>query len=290
MGQMKFKKQLLLYMVPAFLIYSIFFIIPFIQTIYYSAFKWNGFGKPVFIGLENYKQLIHDDLFLDGLGRILIWALFAVIFKVGLALILASILRKPIKGSKFFTGVYFMPMVLSTAAIALMFTLMYDMNVGPVNWFLTFIGLEDLTRPWLGDSSTALYAVISVPIFHTVGFFFVILLAGLKNIPEEYYESAVIDGANAWNAFTKITIPQIWSVLQICIILAIIAAMKNFDYVFIMTGGGPGTSTEVPATYMYKSIFTAFQYGYGTSIAISITLFSIAIVVLFRSFTNFKTN
>jgi raffinose/stachyose/melibiose transport system permease protein len=290
MGEMKFKSQLIFYMLPAFLIYTIFFVYPFTQTFYYSMFEWTGFGVPTFIGIQNYLNLLKDDIFTSGIGRILIWALLAILFKTGVALILASILRKQIKGAKLFIGVYFLPVVLSSAAIALMFTLMYDYEIGPVNWFLNAIGLGELTRPWLGDANTAFYAVVAVPIFHSIGYHFIILLAGLKNIPEELYESAVIDGANAWDTCFKITIPQIWPILQICIILAINGAMKSFDYIFIMTRGGPGTSTEVPATYMYESIFISFQYGYGTSIAISIFLFTISIILIFRAVTNFKNN
>ncbi|WP_167577631.1 carbohydrate ABC transporter permease [Ammoniphilus sp. YIM 78166] len=290
MGELKFRKSILFYMLPAFCIYSLFFVLPFAQTFYYSLFKWDGFGEPTFIGIANYFQLVTDELFTNGIGRVLIWAFMAILFKVGMALILANILRKAIRGSKFFTGVYFMPVVISSAALCLMFTLMYDKDIGIFNWILSAIGLEGLTRAWLGDQNTAFYAVLAVPIFHTIGYFFIILLAGIKNIPEEIYESAVIDGANAWTLFTRITVPLIWPVLQICIILAINGAMKSFDYVFIMTQGGPGTSTQVPATYMYDTIFTAFQFGYGTAIAFSIFIFTLSVVLVFRKLTNFGTH
>lgn len=251
-------------------------------------FEWDGFSNPIFIGLANYSRLVQDEIFLSGIGRVLIWAVLAILFKVGAALVLANILRKPIKGSKFFTGAFFMPVIISSAALGLMFTLMYDVDIGTVNWILKLIGLDSLARPWLGDPDTAFYAVLSAPIFHMIGYFMIILLAAMKNIPEELYESAVIDGANAWTIFSRITIPLVWPILQICIILAINGAMKGFDYIFIMTKGGPGTSTEVPATHMYKMIFTSFQYGYGTSIAFSIFLFTITVVLVFKKLTSFK--
>ena len=279
---------MILYLAPALLLYFIFFVIPFLQTFYYSLFEWSGFGVPTFVGLRNYAELVRDKFFTQGIGRVLIWALLAIVMKVGFALLLANMLRTPIKGSKFFTSAYFMPVVISTAALGLMFTLMYDNDVGTLNWILRAVGLEEWTRPWLGDPKTAFYAVIAVPIFHTIGYFFVILLAGMKNISGEIYESAIMDGANPWILFTRITIPMIWPVLQLCIILAINGAIKNFDYVFIMTKGGPGTSTQVPATYMYDTIFTAFKFGYGTAIAFTIFLFTIMVVIVFRKMTNYR--
>ncbi|WP_240419226.1 carbohydrate ABC transporter permease [Paenibacillus periandrae] len=287
MGELKFKPLLTLYLLPALLLYCLFFVVPFLQTFYYSLFEWSGFGIPKFVGFRNYLELVRDEFFTQGIGRVIIWALLAIIFKVGISLLLATLLRAQLKGAKFFTSAFFMPVVLSTAALCLMFTLMYDKDVGTINWLLRVVGLDSWTRAWLGDANTAFYAVVAVPIFHTIGYFFVILLAGMKNISEEIYEAAIMDGANPWILFSRITFPLIWPVLQLCIILAITGAMKNFDYVFIMTKGGPGTSTQVPATYMYDTIFTAFKFGYGTAISFTIFLFTLMIVFLFRKLTNY---
>jgi raffinose/stachyose/melibiose transport system permease protein len=288
MGQLKFRNAIIFYMLPALLLYFTFFIIPFLRTFYYSFFEWNGFGKKTFIGFENYIKLTQDELFLNGIGRVLLWAALAILIKVGAGLVLANMLRKPIKGSKFFSTSFFMPVVISTAAIALMFTLIYDLDAGLLNTVLRITGLGDLARTWLGDKNTAFLSVIAAPIWHTIGYFFIILLAGMQNISDEIYESATIDGANAWVLFTRITIPLIWPILQICMILAITGALKNFDYVFIMTKGGPGTSTQVPATYMYDTIFVGLKYGYGTAIAFTIFVFTLVITLLFRKLTSVK--
>ncbi|MFC0470688.1 carbohydrate ABC transporter permease [Halalkalibacter kiskunsagensis] len=275
-------------MMPAFLIYSLFFIYPFFRTFYYSFFDWSGIGEATFIGFQNYLLLLNDQLFLSGLGRVTVWALLAILIKVGLALILANILRQPIVGSKIFTSAFFIPVIISTAAISVMFTLIYDLDVGVLNIFLSSIGLESWTKSWLGNEQTAFYAVIAAPIYHTIGYFFIILLAAMQNISGEIYEAAKIDGANAWVTFTKVTIPQIWPILQICIILAITGAMKSFDYVFVMTKGGPANSTQVPATYMFETIFEGMRYGYGTAIAFAIFMFSFFVTIVFRKLTSSK--
>jgi len=289
MGTLRFSPGVLLFMLPAFALYSLFFLFPFLRTLYNSLFDWNGIGAWHFVGAGNYIQLAHDALFGRGILRVAIWAALAVLLKVGIALVLASMLRVPIRGERFFSAAFFVPVVISSAAIGLLFTLIYDADVGLLNIVLRGIGLGGLARNWLGDDDTALYAVIAVPIWHTIGYFFVILLAALRNAPEDVYEAARIDGANARVTFFHITIPMAWPVLQVCMVLAITAALKSFDYVFIMTKGGPGTMTEVPATYMYKTIFVNLQVGYGTAMATAIFLIALVSTLLVRRLTAFRT-
>ncbi len=288
MGRLRFTPSALLFMLPAAALYGLFFVVPFARTLYGSLFDWNGIGTATFIGLRNYVQLASDSLFITGVLRVALWAALAVIFKVGIALVLAAMLRVPMPFSRFFTGAFFVPVVISSAAISLLFTLLYDTDVGLVNVVLRGVGLGFLTHNWLGEQSTALLAVIAVPIWHTIGYFFIILLAAMQNISSEMYEAAKIDGAGARVTFFSITIPGVWPVLQICIVLAITAALKSFDYVFVMTKGGPGTATEVPATYMYKTIFVNLQFGYGTAMATTIFVLALGATLVFRRLTNFK--
>jgi raffinose/stachyose/melibiose transport system permease protein len=288
MGTLRFRPGVLLFVLPAFALYAVFFIIPFFQTLIGSVFDWNGMGSSRFVGLANYVALASDALFQHGIARVGLWAVLAVIFKVGIALLLAAMLRVKIRGERLFSGAFFVPVVISSAAISLMFTLLYDPDIGLIDVGLRAIGLKSLAHGWLSDENTALYAVIAVPIWHTIGYFFVILLAAMRNSPQEIYEAALIDGASARVTFTHITIPTIWPVLQVCIVLAITAALKSFDYVFVMTGGGPGTSTEVPATYMYKTIFVNLQLGYGTAMATTIFLLALIITLLFRRLTSVR--
>ncbi len=288
MGRLRLRPNTLLLLLPAFVLYTIFFLYPFVRTMYYSFFSWNGMSPAVFRGLDNFTHLLTDSLFQASMVRVIIWAILAIIFKVGSALVLAAVLRKPITGSRFYTSVFFVPVVISAAAMSLMFGLLYDLDTGPFNVILRAVGLGSLARNWLGDEHTAFLAVIIVPIFHTIGYFFVILLAGLHDISEEIYEAAEIDGAGAWRLFTRVTVPLLWPILQICIVLAINGALQSFDYVFILTGGGPGSATQVPATYMYQRIFVGLQWGYGSAIALVIFLFSLVVTLVIRRLTTFE--
>ena len=286
MGSLRYKHTLLFFLIPSLAFYFVFFGIPFLRTAYISLFNWNGLSAPKFLGLKNYLDLFKDHLFSVGFGRITIWAILSVLIKVGLALILANLLRTKIRGSGFFTSVIFIPVVISASAISLMFILIYDLDIGALNVFLRMIGLESLTHSWLGDSATAFYAVIAVPLFHGIGYFFVILLAGIQGVPESLYEAAKVDGANALQLFFRVTIPSIWPVIQICVILAITGALKSFDYIYVMTKGGPGNATQVPATYLYEVTFVGGKFGYGSALAIMIFLFGVVATILFKKFSS----
>lgn len=286
MGSLRYKHKLLFFLIPPLAFYFVFFGIPFLRTAYISLFNWNGLSAPEFLGLKNYLDLFKDHLFSVGFGRITIWAILSVLIKVGLALILANLLRTKIRGSGFFTSVFFIPVVISASAISLMFILIYDLDIGALNVFLRMIGLESLTHSWLGDSTTAFYAVIAVPLFHGIGYFFVILLAGIQGVPESLYEAAKVDGANALQLFFRVTIPSIWPVIQICVILAITGALKSFDYIYVMTKGGPGNATQVPATYLYEVTFVGGKFGYGSALAIMIFLFGVVATILFKKFSS----
>ena len=287
MGTLRFRPAVLLFMLPALALYGVFFLVPFARTVLASLYEWNGMDDAVFLGLGNYAELARDALFRIGFARVGLWAALAVALKVGIALLLANALRDRIPGSRFFEAAFFVPVVISSAAISLLFTLLYDPDIGLLNAALKLVGLGHLARAWLADRNTALYAVIAVPVWHTIGYFFVILLAAMRDIPRELYEAARIDGAGVRVSFTHITIPSLWPVLTVCAILAVTAALKSFDYVFVMTRGGPGTATEVPVTTMYKTIFVNLQIGYGTAMATTIFLVALAATLMIRRLTRF---
>jgi len=287
MGTLRFRPAVLLFMLPAFALYGVFFLLPFVRTVVASLYEWNGMDDAVFVGLGNYAELARDGLFRIGFARVALWAALAVALKVGAALLLANALRERIPGGRFFEAAYFVPVVISSAAISLLFTLLYDPDIGLVNAVLRLVGLGQFARAWLADQDTALLAVIAVPIWHTIGYFFVILLAAMRDIPRELYEAARIDGAGARVTFTHITVPSLVPVLTVCAVLAVTAALKSFDYVFVMTRGGPGTSTEVPVTTMYKTIFVNLQIGYGTAMATTIFLVALVATLAIRRATRF---
>jgi raffinose/stachyose/melibiose transport system permease protein len=277
MGTLKFRPWYLLYLLPAVALYVGLFVYPFIETAISSFTSWDGITAPVFVGIQNYVQLFHDNVLMSGILRILIWAALAVLVKVGLGLVFAAMLRERLKGYGFFTSVFFFPVVISSSAMSLIFSLMYDKDIGIINQTLGFFGLGFLQHAWLSDPGTAFFAAIAVPIYQDIGFFLVIFLAALQDIPGEYYESARIDGAGPFKTFFMVTLPLSLGSLRVCIVLAVTSAFKTFDYIFLLTAGGPGNSTQVPATWMYLQTFQSFKYGYGAAIAMLIFVLSLVV-------------
>lgn len=286
MGSLKFNKKIILFFIPALVLYVTFFIYPFIQTLCYSFTDWDGFTGASFIGIENFQKILSDEVYRTSIGRIFIWAVLAIVLKVGMALIIAYVLRKAMRGISFLRTVVFLPYVISSSAMCLMFSIMYDKEIGLINIIMKAVGLGDFTRYWLADEKTVFYAVILIPIYQAIGYFFVILFAAMKDVPDELYEAGKLDGTNPFTEFTKITVPYIWPTLVVCIILAINGAFQNFDYIFIMTGGGPGHASEVPATYMYKSIFVNGEYGYGSAAALILFIITMIVTSLTRKGLN----
>jgi raffinose/stachyose/melibiose transport system permease protein len=282
MGILKMNKVVYLFLLPALALYLTFFLYPFGQTAWYSLTKWDGVQPALFVGASNFVTLLSDETFRAAVSRIFIWAALSILFKVGSALVIAYILRKPMKGIRFFRTVVFFPYIISASAMCLVFTVVYDKEIGLFNLVLKGIGLGGITRYWLADADTAFYAVIAVPIYQAVGYFFVILLAAMQDVPQELYDAGKIDGAGGVGEFLHITIPYIWGTLTVCIILAINGAFNDFTYVFILTGGGPGHASEVPATYMYKEIFVNYKFGYGSAVAMAIFALTLAVTMLVR--------
>lgn len=292
MGGLKYRKSVAWFLIPAVLLYVVFFIYPFLQTVLSSFTEWDGFTTPRFTGLDNYREILTDTVFQQSLIRVFIWVLAAVVFKVGAALLIAYVLRKPMKGIRFFRTVVFIPYIMSAASMCLMFTIIYDKEIGFINILLRAIGLDSITRYWLTDPKTAFGAVIAIPIYQAIGYFFVILFAAMQDVPEDLYEAGRLDGTNSVTEFLHITLPGVWKTLAVCITLAINGAFQNFDYIFILTYGGPNHASEVPATYMYKALFVRSDYGYGGAVAMVIFICVLALTIFVRKTvaTRFSTD
>jgi raffinose/stachyose/melibiose transport system permease protein len=292
LGGLKFRKGVVLFLIPAITLYAIFFVYPLLKTIVFSFTNWDGFTKHDFIGLNNYITILKDSVFQQSLVRIFIWVITAIIFKVCLALIIAYVLRKSMRGIKFFRTIVFIPYIMSSAAMSLMFSIMYDRDIGFINVVLRALGLGNLTRYWLAETGTAFGSVIAIPIYQAIGYFFVILFAAMQDVPEDLYEAGRMDGTNSVQEFFFITLPGVWKTLAVCITLSINGTFQNFDYIFILTYGGPNHASEVPATYMYKSLFVRSEYGYGGAVAVVIFFCVLAMTILVRKTvaTRFSTD
>jgi len=262
-----------------------FFIVPFFQAVWYSLNIWDGITEKQFVGVQNYIDLLNEPLFRASVGRVLQFAAIQPAVQVSVGIFFAYLLRKALIGGRFFRSVFFMPVVISSASVTLMFVLIYSGEVGPINNILRAIGLRSWARPWLATPETAFYAVIAVAIWQQLGMIFVILLAGMQGISNELFEAAEIDGANSVQSFFNIALPSLMPIISVCVVLGVSGALKNFDYVYILTRGGPSGATHVPATLMYERAFVGFRWGAGSAISVSIFLMGMIFTVLFNFIT-----
>jgi raffinose/stachyose/melibiose transport system permease protein len=266
------------FVAPALLVYGVFVLYPIFQSVAYSFYQWSGIAPGfTFVGLGNYQQVLQTPVFWKALGNNLILVIASILTQLPLALGVALLLSTRLRGLRLFRTIYLFPLLMSTVAIALLWTFIYNPNLGLLNALLDALNLRGWQRGWLGDEATALWAVIGVISWHYVPFYMVLFLAGLTNIPHELYEAARLDGAGNWGVFQHVTLPLMRGVIRTAAILSLIGSLKYFDLIWVMTGGGPNNATELMATYMYKQAFEQYRMGYASSVAV--VLFVIAFVI-----------
>ena len=280
------KYQYFLYLGPGVLLYIFAVIIPILWALRYSFYNWSGGAKMDFVGLGNYIEICKDPLFWKSLSNNLIVVAICLIGQVGIAIIVATLLSsKYIKGRQFHRSVVFFPTVLSAIVVGFIWVIMYNNDYGLLNWFLNAIGLKSLIYPWLDDPKKVIYSISYPLIWQYIGYYAIILLAGMSNIGSEVLESCEIDGAVGWRKLVYIIYPLLKPTIAICAMMSIAGNMKIFDNIMAMTNGGPGSSSTVLAIYAYKQSFTFFRFGYGSAVSIVMLLVSVVIV----SITKFST-
>lgn len=282
------KVAIVLFLLPALVLFVGMIIIPIIMSGYYSLLDWDGVGEGTFTGLKNYVALFQNPT--TGFGKAavnsLILAVVATAGQLPIALFFALILSRGIKGENVFLTIYFIPVMLSGTIIAQLWMKIYHPQYGMLNGFLKSIGLEQLCGNWLGDKNTALIAIVVPIIWQFIGYHMLLMYAGIKSISSDIREAALIDGASEWQLAFKITIPLIKPILKVCVLFAITGALKLFDLIYVLTGGGPAHATEVPGTLLVTTIFQRYKYGLGSAIAIFIIaecfVFALIIQKLFK--------
>lgn len=272
----------LFFVLPAFILYAIFMIYPFLRSIYFSFTDWNGVRpQKNLIGLDNYREMLTDPLLWLSLQHNVIWVIIGTTVPLAIGLLLALLLWSRPRGFTLFRTMFFMPQVLSAVVIGIIWNWIYNPIFGNLNKLLDAIGLEDVSRGWLGDPDVALYAVLAAAIWSTIGFVFVVFLAGLQNVSKDLLEAATIDGANNWHRFKDVTVPQLSNVINVVTALLLIGGFNVFDIVFVMTQGGPANATEVIATLTYKEAFTQNRVGYASTLSLVMTAISLVVSVIF---------
>ncbi|WP_313181019.1 carbohydrate ABC transporter permease [Lacrimispora sp.] len=254
-----------LFILPFFLLFLVFQLIPAIWTFYISLTSWKGIGTPKFCGAGNYKKLLIDNMFWDALGNTVVYWITGLLFILVLSVLIASLLNSDLlKGKAFFRTVTFLPNICAAIAMGLIFRMLFDENVGLFNELLVSLGLEKV--PWLTSTKYSKIPVIMLNVWRNTPWFTMIVFSGLLNIPRDYYEAATVDGANKWKQFFYITLPSLSNILFFCSITLTVDSWKIFNESYILPG--PGTSNTSLFQYMYESGFNIFNMGYASAIGV----------------------
>lgn len=263
---------------PTLILYALFVFVPVIWSAYYGFFNWSGIGEAKFIGVDNYAEILRDPVFWRALKNNVIFVLASVFGQVPLALMLAVLLHKSNLLQRFLRSAVFLPMVLSTVVIGMIWQYIYHPQIGILNFLLDALGLESWKLEWLSDRNIAIYSLIPPLIWSYVGLYLIIFMSALQNIPGEIHDAAKIDGVSGARKLVTITLPMIKNTVQVAVILCISGSLKSFDLVYIMTKGGPAHASELLATYMYNSTFTTYRYGFGSAISTTIMVISLLLI------------
>lgn len=256
--------------IPAAGIYTVFYIAPIVIAFLFSFTNWNmdRLNSPQFSGIQNFVNIFQDAVFLRSLGNTVLFAVFTTIFKTVVGLCLALLVVQKFRGNGFFRTLFYLPCVLSCMIVGLLFTGILKKG-GLLNNGLIALGMEAMTKDWLGQYGTAMFWIIFIEVWMWAGFNMFLFISGLQAVPNELYESAKMDGATVWQRFSKITLPLLVPSFTVVITLNITGGLKVFDLVYALTGGGPGFDTQVLSTYTYR----AFGLGLlGKSSASSVVL------------------
>jgi len=272
------------YLAPAVVLYTVFIIVPVVQAVHYSFYDWDGL-RPLtdFIGLGNYREAFGDPAFRQAMGHNAILVALSLGLQLPLALGVALLVNRPMRGRSLFRLIFFVPYVLSEAITAIVFLQILQPG-GLVDQTLKSVGLGGLVQLWLADLGLVFYTLFVVITWKYIGFAIILFLAGLQGIPQELNEAAAIDGATSWTTLRYITVPLLGPTIRIWAFLAIIGSIQLFDLVWIMTLGGPAGASSTMATYMVDQGVNSLRLGYATSVAV--ILFSICFVfsILYQIF------
>ncbi len=275
---------IVLFLLPSLLLFIVFLVYPILQSVYYSFFDWKGLGPAVdFIGLENYRRILTDRVFMIAVRNGFLIVVLSLVIQLPLALALALLIGRDLPGRAFFRAVFYMPYIFSEVMVAVRWLSLYnpDPDRGFINALLVLIpGVK--AQAWLGNPATVMLCIFVVLTWKYFGFYLLLFMTGLQNIPTELEEAARIDGANRRQMITSITIPLLGSTIRTAVYLSSLGSLQQFILVWIMTRGGPVNASEVMATYMYRFGFVRFYFGYGSAVAIVMFLICLIFSLVYQ--------
>jgi raffinose/stachyose/melibiose transport system permease protein len=261
-----------LYLLPAFTVFALFVLVPLGHAIWLSLFAWDGITPGTWVGFDNYQEVVTDPALRRAFAHSLVLIVFYALLPVAIGLLLAGLLaRVRVRGLTAFRTILFLPQVIAMVVVAVMWRMIYDPQNGALNEFLRAIGLGGLAQNWLGDFDRALPSVGLIGTWVMYGLAMVLLTAGVQKIPPSLFDAARVDGAGAVREFFAVTLPALRGEIAVALTLTTIAALRNFDLVYITTKGGPGDATSVPAFQVYDRAFQTGQVGSAAAIGITLT-------------------
>jgi raffinose/stachyose/melibiose transport system permease protein len=266
----------LLFVAPLVVIIGVFMLFPLANAFYYALVDFDGLDPtPPWVGLDNFTELLQDEDVYAAFKNNAIWIVLGTIGPLVLGLGMALMVWNVRRGTVFYRTVFFLPFILPQVAIGVVWGWIYEPSRGWLNKVLDGVGLGSVTRGWLGDPDTALYAVLATAIWASVGFVFVIFLSALRRVDIDLVDASMLDGANSWNRLRYVILPQIMPVFLMVTTITLLGGFRVFDIVFVMTGGGPAGATEVLGTYAYSQAFELNRISYGTALALVIMVIAV---------------
>ena len=270
----------LAWVLPALVLLLVFVYYPIVDNLRLSLFSWNAFSvAPTFVGLDNYRTAFHDPIFWTALRNNTVFAIVSLVFQVGLSLVLAALLEEFVheRLRGILRTIYFIPAVISITVAGILFSFLYNPEIGLVNRLLGAVGLESWQHSWLGEPGTAMGSIIAMSQWQSIGYTAILFVVGIQRIPKEFHEAAKVDGAGPIRRFFSVTVPMVREMTTLIIILTVSGAFLVFNEVMVMTAGGPSNSSQVLGTWLYRNAFLNDDMGYASAIATVIFVITLAI-------------
>jgi len=275
--------QAWVWVAPALVLLGVFVYYPVFENIRLSFYSWDAFSPtPVFVGLDNYRTAVHDSVFWNAMLNNTWYAVVSLVFQVGLALVLAAVLEEAVhqRLRGWLRTVYFIPATMSITVTGILFSFLYNPEIGLLNRLLGYVGLESWQHSWLGEEGTAIWGIIAMSQWQGIGYTAILFVVAIQRIPREFYEAASIDGAGKVRSFFTITVPMVREMTTLLVILTIAGAFLVFNEVMVMTAGGPNNSSQVLGTWLYRKAFFEDDMGYAATIATTIFVITFSIATL----------
>ena len=280
------RRKAYLFLLPNFLGFIVFTLIPVAMALFYSFTNYDGNKKMDFVGLDNFIKLFSDSSFVISLQNTIIYTIVTVPLIIVLSLLVSVLMNNGVKGAPVYRAIMLFPHIASIVAVTVVWQFLYNAKSGPINQILRSIGIAN-PPSWLSDQKTALLAVMIMIIWKGIGYYMITYLAGLRGIPKDQYEAATVDGANAWEKLIYVTVPNLRPVTFYASIMCIINSFQVFTPIYVMTKGGPGRATSVLVLKIYEDAFVNYKFGYASAEAMILFLL-ILVVTLIQFYHNKK--